>query len=369
MRKVKTTHSIPSKEQFPPSQAVEYDSAANFVSSPAGGPATSLDAEETSVLDRPENSYRAFITSGCKREVEAGQRLYAAFDSVVPGNREAAYRLCRSYAYFIRNCRTGEVRVASRRCGLRWCPLCARSLRYYVQHRCREWLQSQKKVRFFTLTLRHSVQPLDFQIDRLFKSWRRLKLIPAFQKRFSGGIWFLQITKSENDGLWHPHLHCLCTGRFLSQKELSDLWLAVTGDSSIVDVRLVRDLDEAADYVARYVSQPVRLSSLSDNEQLEVALCLHGRRLFGTWGTARGVRLRIVKPADADEWEDVGSWTEIAGCAEFDEEASKIWFAWTLKQPYWGPSRAERLSLREKLLLERPPESFHDVFLMQTTLY
>jgi hypothetical protein len=106
-----------------------------------------------------------------------------------------------------------------------------------------------------------------------------------------GGCGFLEIKLSDRDGLWHVHMHFLCECSFWDQREISAEWHAVTGDSSIVDVRRVDNVEHACFYVTKYVTKPADSSIFLDNDRLdEFTVTIKGVRLacpFGTWKTLK----------------------------------------------------------------------------------
>lgn len=298
---------------------------------------SSLEAQETSAHDDLPSSYRAFLVSGCKARMEKAERLYRRLDALDNGRRLENLLSCRSSAYVMRHRETHLLRIASRTCGLRWCPLCARSKRTLVAVAVKDWIESQRRVRFMTLTLRNSQGLLSDQIDRLYRSFRNLRRWQRFKECVRGGIWFTQVTYNNEDQTWHPHLHIVYVGRYLPQDELSDMWLTITGDSYIVDVRDVKSSTDMADYVSRYVSEPAKVSDLDDDTLLQLALALHGRRICGTWGPGRDCRLSPQTPADSEEWEQVGSWWAIVEAAYLGGPAAELLRCWREGLPYDGP--------------------------------
>lgn len=271
----------------------------------------SLDAQETT---RPSNfgaSYRAFLTSGIQNDIDFTEKVYTAIDDRDGKHRLQLYNSCRSSAWFVRHRVSGQVRVASSRCNLRWCPLCIKTKRFVMLQSLIPWIQKGKKPKFITLTLRHSDADLSFQIDSLYKFFSSLRRRPWWKKRVGGGVWFFQIKKSKTDGLWHPHLHIISTGLFLPQRELAVIWSGITHGSSIVDIRAVKDAKKAAEYVARYATAPCRLSDLELDDAIAVFDALHGRRICGTFGTAKKVQLVPKKCPDSDDWDYMCGFTEV----------------------------------------------------------
>lgn len=279
--------------------------------SEADGTAPSVHAQETNVHPGGSCSYRDFLVSGMAKDVDFTDDVYTAIDDRDDLSRTATLRRCRTNAWFVRHRVTGRVRVASSRCGLRWCPLCIRTKRFVMQQSLKPWVIKANKPKFITLTLKHSEAALSHQIDSLYKFFSNLRRRPYWKKRIEGGVWFFQIKKSANDGLWHPHLHIICEGRYVPQKELSEIWCQITHGSSVVDIRAVKDVRKAVEYVSRYATAPCRLADLDLESAIEVVDSLHGRRICGTFGTGRLVQLVPKKCPDADEWEYMGGFWSV----------------------------------------------------------
>lgn len=142
-----------------------------------------------------------------------------------------------------------------------------------------------------TLTLRHSKTPLRDQLKRLTTCFNALKRREWWKSAVQGGVMFTEI-KIGRDGLWHVHCHCIVESSWLDQGKLSDEWHAVTGDSPVVDVRLIRNAEEVAGYVAKYGSKPCDRSVIFSPERLRESIsALKGSRLATTFGEWRGTKL------------------------------------------------------------------------------
>lgn len=108
---------------------------------------------------------------------------------------------------------------------------------------------------------------------------------------------------------WHVHAHIIADAKYLPQHELSREWLAVTGDSPIVDIRLIKNAEAAASYVAKYGSKAFDSGLLNSPRRLaDVILALKGSRLCTTFGEWRGKKLTSPdKNEDSGEWQDLGN--------------------------------------------------------------
>jgi len=298
----------------------------------AGG-VPKLDTLETSADVPTSSGYRAFLISGMPNQVAKADRLYERLDKIKPAHRLFNFRCCHTVAAFLRHKETGHIRIGSNSCKLRWCPLCARTKKSIIAANTTDWLKEKKKPKFITLTLAHTDTPLSDQIDRLYNSFRKLREKPIWKKKIRGGIWFFQIKKAEDGIHWHPHLHIVSHGDFIDKFELSAIWKGITNDSKIVDVRKIEKTSTAAKYVARYASMPVDLDKTSDEDLLSVAVALSGRRIVGTFGSARKLQLSIKPPADKESWQHLRSFNDVYDCKDFDPVAAEIWRCYKNRQP------------------------------------
>lgn len=231
---------------------------------------------------------------------------------------------CGSACRVLQSESTKEVRLAANYCKHRFCVPCgvsrsAKIARHVLAH------MPDKGVRFLTLTLRHNHLPLRGQIDRCYASFRLLRHSRFWSAHVGGGISFLELKRSERDGLWHVHLHVLVIGEFMEQKALSGAWLAVTGDSSIVHIESVRDPRKVSSYIAKYSAKPLDVYTANHEDSLqEIVTSLKGRRMFTTFGCWRGVDFDDTTGI-LDDWKDIGSLDRIMHDARSgDSEAARI---------------------------------------------
>lgn len=295
--------------------------------------ASRLVNQETTVQFESIPTYGESLRHSCHSEYFAAVRTYARLDEGSDRCRDWNLEHCRSSAWFFRHVETGEVRVGSNSCHLRWCPVCAQARTNYITHSVSEWLAASGYPKFMTLTLRHSTSPLEHQIKWLYKSFRDLRRRKEFKRCVKGGIWFFQIKKSKSDNLWHPHLHCLIEGLFFQKRLLTRIWGEITHGSTIVDIRPVRDPRKVANDAARYAACPGQLSALEQDDACELVDAVHGKRICGTWGTGRAVSLRPAKSTDSEKWHMLGSWDEVFADRDTNPNARAIINAWKDKKP------------------------------------
>lgn len=284
--------------------------------------------EETSPLHSPILTYRQNRIRFCPDEYSASEDLYHASDLLEGTRRLEQIRKCRTFAFFAWHRPTGNIRVSSNSCRLRWCPICAHSKAKQITFELEKHIRNLRNPKFLTLTQKHSNAPLSHQITTLYGNFTKLRNSKFFKSKVSGGIWFFQIKKSDKTNQWHPHLHLLIDSEYMWQKDLSDLWLSITLTSKVVDIRAIRDVKKSAEYIARYSSRPSNLASLEENDRMELFKSLHGRRINGTFGNCRGLNLTSPPKPDHSEYVNLGSFDTIRKMIDKDISAKQIWKAW-----------------------------------------
>ena len=298
-----------------------------------GSASSQLEARVTSDRTPPQTSYGDTIRQQFQPRYGAVRRLYKTVDFLDSKNFSSRLKNCRSDAVFVRHEDTGQVRVRSQHCGLRWCPMCAASRQAWIATETERWFIGVKDPRLVTLTLKHNNLPLLEQITLLYDYFRKFRRRKFFKSHCCGGVWFFHIKKSQNDHRWHPHIHMLIDSDFLDKKEVSREWLKITGDSKIVHVKAVHNPTNSVRHAARYSAEPCDLSGHTDIDALEVFYALDGRRIAGTWGTARSISFRPKPSEDAKKYKPVGSYSWVQTNKDTDEKARAIWKAYHMGTP------------------------------------
>ncbi|KKM12877.1 hypothetical protein LCGC14_1719660, partial [marine sediment metagenome] len=95
----------------------------------------------------------------------------------------------------------------------------------------------------------------------------------------------------------------------------------------------IRDPSKACNDAARYAACPGSFHGLSLEDGVELVTTMHGKRIVGTWGTARCVSLRAPKISDSGTWTNIGSWQHVMSSRDFDQNARAIAYAYSNNQP------------------------------------
>jgi len=287
-----------------------------------------LDNQSTTLPTLFPATYREYLLKDITTLYQIAYEYYVGPRLEQYNFRGLRFLQCHDRANFARNKNTGLVKVLAESCHLRFCPICNRTRERLIQRNVTDWLKIQRYPKFLTLTLKHSSESLQEQINRLYKSFQVLRRRGLLKKKVASGIWFFQITKNPQTKQWHPHLHCLLTGSYIPIRELSRQWLAITTDSHCVDIRLIKGVEEAACEVARYASCSCNIKKFDNWELDEIDKALHHRRLCGCWGKCRAKKMLSPQKYEAAEWQKLGSWVTVFSNIKTLPAAQKIFEAW-----------------------------------------
>ena len=125
---------------------------------------------------------------------------------------------------------------------------------------------------------------------RLYDAFRKLIRRDYWKENFAGGLYSIENTLSkaklnQKAGMWHCHLHALV----FRKKYLKGLdalraeWLAVTGDSFNLRLRLVADLRSGMMEVLKYITKPSDFDRYTP-QHINELLALKGEKMFGVFG-------------------------------------------------------------------------------------
>jgi hypothetical protein len=292
-----------------------------------------LEPPETTLSNASDGTYRGRFMAGKEEEYAATEAAYKEMYTSPSNSHLMGIRFCRTYATLKRDFVSGDVKVFGDSCRDRWCPMCAGQKAAYAKDQTMVYVKSLTAPRFLTLTLRNNESDLKTQISFLQQSFAKLRTRAYWKRNVTGGIWFLQVKRGRDSGLWHPHLHMLIDGNKMEQANLSALWEQVTFGSPVIDIRRVHDVESTASYVARYCARPAALAEMSLDDRIEVIEALFRKRLCGTFGNAKTVTLTPPKIEADGDWDYVGHYDDIVRKAEKCPKARAILVAYNNYEP------------------------------------
>ena len=232
---------------------------------------------------------------------------------------------CCRYANYRWDDDQGTIFICQERCRSRLCPLCGRARARQLAHALTERIKVMNSPRMLTLTPKSNSLPLRDQIQNLTSNFARLRRRRAWSKHFSGGFYVIEITFNRHTERWHPHLHAIVDGTYWNQAELAELWEVITGDSKIVDIRIVHQRSRMVHYLTSYLTKSSNVTNIPDDEIVNWSNGLRSLRMVSTFGDQHGL------PASADDDEprqmgDVLAHLEALACATSlgDVEAAEL---------------------------------------------
>lgn len=278
-------------------------------------------------------SFRDVLDSQHPGEALTSKRFYEKIDGDFSSKFSDLLSECRTRAWFVRNDETGHVRIAAKQCRLRWCFHCSEARQQFITQAVYPWYLSAKEPKLLTVTLKHTQNPLDEQIDFLYKSFAKLRNRKICKDAIRGGIWFFQVTYNQKTNEWHPHIHALLDAEYMLHADLMSQWNKITSGSTIVHIRAVHEPEKTLAHNARYAARPSALTKIPESLWEDLYYAFDKRRICGTWGSARKISLRPSKPPDSDHWHDIGGFRTVIALKDEDDNARAIYDSWTLGIP------------------------------------
>lgn len=235
-----------------------------------------------------------------------------------PYSRLTAFAKCGESHWVLRSRTDPSVfKLALNTCKDRFCQPCSAARAALIRRNLHDHWDDKPK-RFATFTIAHDHEPLRVLLERLYRAFRKLRQRTLWKERVDGGIAFLEVKISERSGWWHPHLHCILSGKYIPLPDIRREWQAVTGDSWNVDLRLVRHETELQHYVTKYVTKAVPAEGIDQPELLDELIdALRSRRMVITFGRFRRWKL-LSDPSEAS-WELFGHEDEVRWKASCDD--------------------------------------------------
>jgi hypothetical protein len=177
-------------------------------------------------------------------------------------------------------------------CGLtRACAMCRRRWVNVARERILKWFDSRKeKAKFVTLTSVHVARIgeitklMDLAVQLLSWHW---------PKNFVAVGEFTEPTEDGSQGLWYCHVHAIVVGDYVPQKVLSNEWAGLTGNSYVVDIRKIRDVEKRYPiaYITKYLTKPLENMARQEPKRVvEVTRGLYHKRLLRAHGFKKAAR-------------------------------------------------------------------------------
>jgi hypothetical protein len=216
---------------------------------------------------------------------------------------------CGTYMVFRHYLASDKVRLASLHTCKKHllCPVCAilragKSLRRYVDS-VKAQIEAGAVPYMVTHTVKNS-EDLRPRADHLLRSYRKML---AFRQQYrskgrgdgyqlsgvEGGIYSMEVKRGAAGG-WHPHIHALWllpAGQRLDVGALRELWLKVTKDSHVFNVKPIQDEgDGIVSACLEVLKYALKFSDLTLEDNWFAARELRRLRLTASFGSLRGIK-------------------------------------------------------------------------------
>lgn len=199
-----------------------------------------------------------------------------------------------------------KYRIVSTKCHDRFCLPCSKARAERIRTSMLIWMHGRPNLSLITLTLKQGNQPLRQILDRITRCFRALRNKPLWKKAVTGGVATIEAKIGKDGQAWNVHFHVVAEAKFLRQDKLAALWLQITGDSRVVDVRRVGANSGAVQYITKYVTKSSDHSIvMSPSHLAEAIVAFTGRRLVSTFGSWRG--LQLMERHDHEETSEFAS--------------------------------------------------------------
>jgi len=217
-------------------------------------------------------------------------------------NRIGRFQRCGADRWILRSKANPDTfKIVTAKCRDRFCSPCNNDRAAVIRRNLQTRLTARRH-RFLTLTIRHHHEPLRILFNRLHAAFRKLRQTLHWRDRVDGGVAMYELTYDAHANGWHPHLHCILDGRYMDVVILRRTWLAITGDSTGVDISEIRSKATAIFYVCKYSTKAMPANIFRDAHVLTEAIeTLSKRRLILCFGSWRNYRI-LLDPRDRG-WE------------------------------------------------------------------
>ena len=172
-------------------------------------------------------------------------------------------------------------------CEFRLCPYCSRRRSRKIINKYLPAMMDFSKTYepvFLTLTQTHQEETFVESNERIMESFRKLIRRDFWEAHFAGGSWSLESTIDEKQ-LYHTHLHLIVfRKKFCDVDQLREEWKEVTGDSHVLRIERLTDLESGLREVFKYVT---KVDEKLTAPKLKEILDAKGMKLFGTFGKFR----------------------------------------------------------------------------------
>lgn len=197
--------------------------------------------------------------------------------------------------------------------------------REYVPAGAKGYIVEQEHYRFVTLTMPKVSLSCTETIKLISKAWDLFRKLDFTKNYFAGYVKSIEFTV-RSDNSYHAHIHLLAISFFVPEKTIKRLWrrclqtafseagldwkCETKGNSPVVNIKLVRSVENALNEVCKYVTKSESWEKIPAAHILEVANVKRWGRMFELAGrlkdSARQIKAKkeAIKQIQAEQIKD-----------------------------------------------------------------
>jgi len=226
-------------------------------------------------------------------------------------------------------------------CQIRICEKCEATRKYKINNRIFQYFKLFQHPKLLTLTFAEHEYPthdVKRKCELFCREFRRRMLEAGY---VFNGFRFLECVPKD-DG-FHIHFHYIIeTRRFIPQKLISKVWLEVTGNSFIVDIRPISS-KKGLEYALKYSSKPIQTEKfkklgLTQQDIMKIYVqFFYKTRMWSKLGIFYNMKLQELKKRMVCS--NCGSENYIILFYYQEPITLKEWSAFDLNKTDWGGKR------------------------------
>jgi len=198
----------------------------------------------------------------------------------------------------------GHIKIIKLKCSDRTCQECRDKTYLRLLKGWFKLAENMSHPKLMTLTIKNTLDLKREYIRTLRDQFIRLLHRKYYKDRIIGGLYVLELVNTGNG--WHIHIHALIDTKagydgILLQEKLSRDWLAITGDSMVVDIRKVLSPRGGLKYILKYLTKAPQINGENElyNEVLKKTRLI---QTFGRLYGSKAEKLKMLCPECGCDW-------------------------------------------------------------------
>lgn len=163
----------------------------------------------------------------------------------------------------------------------RTCPACAKEIYQRIYRKYENFIKTYSDLKFLTLTWR-PVREQDPDIVRsIGTAVAKLRHRKKYARHWRAILATVECKKTDS-GLFYYHIHCIVSGDYIPQKQISNDWREISGFPIVHIQRIYRTPARALRYVLKYVLKGFSFDEPKDRQKFKESM--KGVRYLRSYG-------------------------------------------------------------------------------------